>query len=98
MLLTLNMRYHGVARSALLAALMAILSSGCTRTTKSEDAKQIMDHTQELFDAVALGNKGPWNRYIADDVMYFDERGNTMNKAALVSTIEPLPAGIAGKN
>jgi len=26
-----------------------------------------------MFDAVAPGNKQPWQRFIADDAMYFDE-------------------------
>jgi hypothetical protein len=52
--------------------------------------------TQELFDAVALGNKQPWQAYIADDILYFDEQGHNMDKGALLATVEPLPSGLSG--
>jgi len=57
---------------------------------------ELVSHSQELFNAVAAGDKTPWQKYVADDVMYFDEKGRNMNKAALVADIEPLPKGYSG--
>lgn len=71
--------------------------SACSQSAKRTSSQpDVLRKTQELFDAVAAGNKGPWNRYIAEDVMYFDEQGHNMDKKALVAGIEPLPPGIRG--
>ena len=71
--------------------------SGCTQAPDSGTVQpDILRKTQELFDAVAPGNKEPWRKYIADDVMYFDEQGHDFDKKALVANIEPLPGGISG--
>jgi hypothetical protein len=57
---------------------------------------ELLRRTQELFDSVAGGDQTPWKKYFADDCMYFDEKGSNMNKAALVASITPLPAGYSG--
>ena len=48
------------------------------------------------MDAVSAGNKSPWQKYFADDCMYFDEKGRSMNKAALLADVSPLPLGYSG--
>ena len=58
--------------------------------------QELVSRTQELFDAVAPGDPRPWNKYFADDAMYFDETGHNMDKAALLKTITPLPQGYSG--
>jgi len=57
---------------------------------------ELVQHTQELVDAVAPGNREPWQKYFADDVMFFDERGRNMNKQALIADITPMPTGYSG--
>lgn len=77
--------------------LMLMLSSACTGNSQPERVQaDILRETQELFDAVAPGNKGPWEKVISDDVMYFDEQGHNMDKNALLATIAPLPPGVSG--
>lgn len=79
-----------------LAITLILLSvNGCTRKTeiKQED---LVRRTQELFDSVAGGDPTPWKKYFADDCMYFDEKGRSMDKAALVADITPLPPGYSG--
>ena len=49
-----------------------------------------------MFDAVAAGDQAPWQKYFADDSMYFDEKGRAMDKAALVKDVTPLPPGYSG--
>ena len=76
---------------------LTLLLCGCGNVTKREIARDnIVRKTQELFDAVAPGNKQPWEKYIADDALYFDEQGHNMDKKALVASIEPLPTGLSG--
>jgi Domain of unknown function (DUF3471). len=58
--------------------------------------EELIRRTQELFDAVVPGNKGPWKKYFADDCIFADEKGRTVNKAQLVADIAPLPKGYSG--
>jgi hypothetical protein len=58
--------------------------------------QELVKRTQELLDAVSEGNQEPWKKFFADDAMYFDEKGNNMDKPALVKTITPLPKGYSG--
>jgi hypothetical protein len=57
---------------------------------------ELVRRTQELYDAVAPGNQAPWRKYVADDCIFADEKGRTMDKAKLVADITPLPAGYSG--
>jgi Domain of unknown function (DUF4440)/Domain of unknown function (DUF3471) len=57
---------------------------------------ELTRRSQELFDAVAVGDQTPWKKYIADDATYFDEKGRKMNKAALVADVTSLPQGYSG--
>ena len=36
--------------------------------------------TQELYDAVVPGDQAPWKKYFADDSIFSDEKGRTMDK------------------
>lgn len=58
--------------------------------------QELVARTQELFDAVAGGDQRPWKKYFAEDAMYFDEMGHSMDKAALVKSIVALPEGYSG--
>jgi hypothetical protein len=83
--------------TAILTLLALALCSGCRERSSSENAQDtIVRQTQQLFDAVATGDKQPWEQYIAADAVYFDEQGHNMNKKALLATIVPLPSGISG--
>jgi hypothetical protein len=58
--------------------------------------EELISRTQELFDAVVPGNQEPWKKYFADDCIFADEKGRTLNKAQLVADIRPLPKGYSG--
>jgi hypothetical protein len=58
--------------------------------------EELIRRTQELFDAVVLGNKEPWQKYFADDCIFADEKGRNLNKTQLVADIAPLPKGYSG--
>lgn len=57
---------------------------------------ELVSRTQQLYDAMGSGDKKPWMDYYADDAMFYDEKGRSMDKKALVADIEPLPAGYTG--
>jgi ketosteroid isomerase-like protein len=62
----------------------------------TEVGREIKRISQELLDAVAGGNKAVWERYLADDCIYTDENGRTLNKAQLIEDLRPLPSGYSG--
>jgi len=57
---------------------------------------ELVHRTQELFDAVVPGNQAPFKEYFADDAMFFDEKGRSMDKAALVADVTPMDKGYSG--
>jgi hypothetical protein len=75
-----------------------LLTAAATTPPKGSTITQeeLVRNTQELFDAVAIGDQGPWKKYFAEDAMYFDEKGRSMDKVALVKDVTPLPAGYSG--
>ncbi|MGH9747949.1 MAG: DUF4440 domain-containing protein [Candidatus Acidiferrales bacterium] len=75
--------------------LAAIALGGCGSRTEITQ-QELMRRTQELFDAVAPGDSTPWKKYFAEDSMYFDEKGRSLNKAALLADLTPMPAGFSG--
>ena len=77
----------------LLAPQTAVPSSSASAVITQEE---LVRRTQELFDAVAIGNQKPWKEYFAEDAMYFDEKGRAMDKTALVADVTPLPTGYSG--
>jgi ketosteroid isomerase-like protein len=85
-----------------IAAFFAIFVVGSTLLTSACKPKnditqdELVRRTQELVDSVAAGDKTPWKKYFAEDCLFFDEKGRTMNKAALVADITGLPAGYSG--
>jgi ketosteroid isomerase-like protein len=59
--------------------------------------EELVRRTQELVDAVAAGNQTPWKKYFAEDCIFFDEKGRSMDKAALIADLRPLPKGSSGR-
>jgi uncharacterized protein DUF4440 len=60
-------------------------------------ATVLQRQTQELMDAIAAGEKAPWQRYLAESVVLVDENGKRNTKADLVDGIRPLPPEIWGR-
>jgi hypothetical protein len=57
---------------------------------------ELVRRTQELYDAIVPGNQAPWKKYFADDCIFSDEKGRTLDKAKLIADITPLPVGYSG--
>lgn len=82
-------------------AILLILFCGSNFVSAAErDAAiteaELVRRTQELYDAVVPGNQAPWKKYFADDSIFADEKGRTMDKTKLVADIAPMPAGYSG--
>ena len=57
---------------------------------------ELAHRTQDLYDAVAPGNRVPWQQYLADDVIIHDEKGGSYTKPTFLATVDPLPVGYSG--
>src|SRR5437879_962095 len=57
---------------------------------------ELIRRTQALYDAVVPGDQTPWKKYFADDCVFSDEKGRTMDKNKLIADITPMPAGYSG--
>jgi hypothetical protein len=57
---------------------------------------ELVRRTQEFYDAIVPGNQAPWKKYFADDCIFSDEKGRTLDKTKLIADITPLPAGYSG--
>ena len=79
-----------------LASIIAAMALGACGQKSAITQEELVARTQELMDGVASGNQAPWKKYFADDTMYFDEKGRSMNKADLVVVVTPLPPGYSG--
>jgi hypothetical protein len=80
------------------ASLLALLVGACgvARAESPITQDELVRRTQELFDAVAVGNQEPWKKYYADDCLFADEKGRQMDKVKLVADITTLPKGYSG--
>jgi len=85
-------------RSARLMLLwLAVVFAGCRVSRQSTITHgDLVRRTQEIMDAAAPGIPDPWQKYFAEDAMYFDEKGRAMDKAALLKDVSPLPKGFSG--
>jgi hypothetical protein len=77
-----------------LALLLAIQTAAPQPVAISQ--AELVRRTQQMMDAVTAGDPGPWKQYIADDAMVFDEKGNDMDKKAVLAGLQPLPTGYSG--
>jgi len=79
--------------------LMFSISGFAQTVQKSADAAteaELVRIGQELYDAIAVGNKLPWEKYVADDIIYTDENWHILNKKDLLDGLSPLPKGYSG--
>jgi hypothetical protein len=71
---------------------------GRNESAPASDLKTLLQNqTQQLMDSIAAGDRAPWQRYIADDVIFVTEDGTRKTKTDLVNEIRALPADVWGK-
>jgi len=79
--------------------LMFSISGFAQTVQKSADAAteaELVRIGQELYDAIAVGNRLPWEKYVADDIIYTDENWHILTKKDLLDGLSPLPKGYSG--
>ncbi len=55
-----------------------------------------MRRAQAIVDAIAIGDRAPFEHYFAADSIIVDETGHIMDKKAFVAAQSPLPPGYSG--
>lgn len=83
----------------LLIAIAVPLVAEDTQTAKpnpDQTREELTRISQELLDAVAPGNKAPWERYLAPEFLMLDENGKVLTKAQILEEFGPLPKGFSG--
>jgi len=80
----------------LLAATCFAKAQALPNSAGSATEKELIRIAQELFDAIPAGNKVPWKKYVADDVIYTDENWRILTKEDLIDSLSPLPKGYSG--
>jgi hypothetical protein len=87
-----------MTKVALLCVVVALTLSvvSCSRSGATITQDELVRRTQEIVDAVATGDRKPFETYYADDSMIVDEKGRSMDKKAFVDDQSPLPAGDSG--
>jgi hypothetical protein len=90
-------------RRALLAMSVAIGArvQSVAAQTVSSDAGELTTllqrQTQQLMDAIAAGEREPWQRYVADAVVFLTEDGARKSKADLIAELRVFPPEIWGR-
>jgi hypothetical protein len=81
----------------LIAVIIAVETVGCSRRDAETITQgELVQRTQEIFDAAGTSNRAPFEKYFAFDCMVFDEKGRSMDKKAFVADQTPLPPGYSG--
>jgi hypothetical protein len=62
-------------KSVLVPILALLLPARLSLGDPAITQEELLRRSQELFDSLITGNKEPWQKYYADDAIYFDEKG-----------------------
>jgi hypothetical protein len=90
------MNFIGVRRVAFASVVAACLFAAACDHAKPITQDELVRRSQGMMDAVPAGDQTLWKQYFADDVIYFDEKGRAMDKAALIADLTPMPKGYGG--
>lgn len=78
---------------------MALLGAhGAVQASPAPDAlrAELLRITQQLVDAIPLGDREPWRHWLTDDAVIVDEFGRIAHKADTVASLHPFPPGLSG--
>jgi ketosteroid isomerase-like protein len=77
-----------------ISAVIVGLSAWCAAADATVDLLRKKD--QALLDAIAPGDRKLWDALLAENAVYVDENGVTLDRAEFLKQLEPLPAGASG--
>jgi hypothetical protein len=80
-----------------LIAVLLLSTVVCTAQGKpSSNLEWFQSTEQALMDAIAPGEKAPWQAVLDDGFVVTDEEGRVLNKEQFLADLRPLPAGLTG--
>ena len=89
--------------SLTLCATLMLALGGCAAVKQraavaspADSAAELRAITQQLLDAIAVGNAALWNRYTDPALVFVTEDNEVKSKPEFLATLEPLPPGFAG--
>ena len=93
---------HSKVWSCLVAAMIgsAVGIPADAADNRSKDASTqkswFQEETQKLYDALAVGDKAPWDEVLAADFIFTSEDGAVQDRQQFMADIAPLPQGSTG--
>lgn len=90
------MKFISAIFMLVLSASLGISQSSVRTPADAATEKELTSLAQQLLDAVAVGDKAVWEKYVADDVIYTDENWHILTKRQLIDSLAPLPKGYSG--
>ncbi len=80
----------------LLSLLFSLTPAKDQKASDAATEQELTRIVQQLMDALAVGDKAVWEKYVADDLIYTDENWKVMTKKEIVDSMAPLPKGYSG--
>ena len=75
---------------------LGLLLAPALAASPLEVSAELRGRTQTLLDAIAPGNKAPWEKSLHERFVHLDENGIVRDRAAFLKELEPLPQGLVG--
>jgi hypothetical protein len=79
-----------------LLALAAAAAPALAEPAPPALAAELRANTQALLDAIAPGDRGPWERLLDPAFLQLDENGTVRTRSEFLAELAPLPAGLVG--
>lgn len=79
---------------SLVAASCATAASPRSLPAASASHGELEAATREIYEAIPVGDRAVWERWLAEDFVLLDRDGKTLDRATVLADFKPLPAGI----
>jgi len=89
-------RGNGLVVAACLALSATASSAPALGAASAETVAWFQKTEQAMMDAVAVGDKTPWEQVLAADAVVTSEEGEVIDRAALLASLRGLPPGLKG--
>jgi hypothetical protein len=86
-----------LAMGVAVAGAFDVVSAQTVSQPASDVSALLQRQTEQLMDAIAAGDRAPWQRYIAENVVFLTEDGVRKTKGDLVNEIRVFPPEIRGR-
>ncbi|MGH9381305.1 MAG: DUF4440 domain-containing protein [Thermoanaerobaculia bacterium] len=90
-------RVQAVLEASACCFVLLLCAVGASAQERPDPRTELPRIARELLAAVATGDRAVWDRHLADDGVFTDERGVRRTKAELLEVLQPLPAGYDGR-